>query len=98
MLRILRLMLLVPVLLSLAACAAIAGVFGYSAPVIQLAAQVDQAKLAADGVSYLKTGKTVTDHIISAATGNDCKVTNILDKAPICIPANSQKSSAFDTN
>jgi sporulation related protein len=33
---------------------------------------VTLASLAADGVSYAATGKSVSDHGISAATGNDC--------------------------
>lgn len=33
---------------------------------------VTLASLAADGVSYVATGKSVSDHGISAATGNDC--------------------------
>ena len=33
---------------------------------------VTLASLAADGVSYATTGKSVSDHGISAATGNDC--------------------------
>jgi SPOR domain len=33
---------------------------------------VTLASLAADGVSYAASGKSVSDHGISAATGNDC--------------------------
>ena len=33
---------------------------------------VSLASLAADGVSYVTTGKSVSDHGISVATGNDC--------------------------
>jgi hypothetical protein len=33
---------------------------------------VTLVSLAADGVSYATTGKSVSDHGISAATGNDC--------------------------
>jgi len=33
---------------------------------------VSSASLAADGVSYVTTGKSVSDHGISVATGNDC--------------------------
>ena len=98
MLRISGLILLIPVSLSVAACAPLAAMLGYSSPVIQLAAQVDQVKLAADGVSYVSSGKTISDHVISAATGSDCKVTNILDKAPLCLSASSETPSAPATN
>jgi len=40
---------------------------------------------AADGVSYLATGKTVTDHGLSAATGEDCAVIgHLVQGKPIC--------------
>src|SRR5579863_3938157 len=43
---------------------------------------------AADGVSYLATGKTVTDHGLSAATGHDCAVLrSIISSKPLCITA-----------
>lgn len=43
------------------------------------------ASYAADGVSYLTTGKTVTDHGISAATGQDCAVIgHLIEGKPIC--------------
>jgi hypothetical protein len=43
------------------------------------------ASLAADGVSYMATGKTVTDHGISAATANDCALMRpIFVGKPIC--------------
>jgi len=96
--KIIRLILWIPILLSAAACAPLIGILGYSGQAIQAAAQMDQVKLMADGVSYVSTGKTVSDHVISAATGSDCKVTNILSKAPVCIAANSETSSAPATN
>jgi cell division septation protein DedD len=43
------------------------------------------ASYAADGVSYLVTGKTVTDHGISAATGQDCAVIgHLIEGKPVC--------------
>jgi hypothetical protein len=43
------------------------------------------ASYAADSVSYMKTGKTVTDHGLSAVTGEDCGLFRaaVTDK-PIC--------------
>lgn len=45
---------------------------------------VTVASLAADGVSYAATGKSVTDHGISAATGQDCALLRELQGGPIC--------------
>jgi len=46
---------------------------------------VTVASLAADGVSYATTGKSVTDHGISAATGEDCALLRpVLNDKPIC--------------
>lgn len=43
------------------------------------------ASLAADGVSYVATGKSVTDHGISAATGHDCALLRpVLSDKPVC--------------
>jgi hypothetical protein len=70
---------------SLAACAPLTALMGLGQPAIQAAAQIDQAKIVVDGVSYLGSGKTITDHVLSKATGADCRVTNILLKSAICI-------------
>ena len=99
MLKISGLILSVPVFLSLAACSPMAVMLRSSTPVVQIAAQLDQAKLVADGVSYVNSGKTVSDHIISRATGNDCRLINILDRnTPVCTSPNPEKSSALETN
>ena len=46
---------------------------------------VTVASLAADGVSYATTGKSVTDHGLSAATGEDCALLRpVLHDKPIC--------------
>lgn len=43
------------------------------------------ASFAADGVSYAATGKSVTDHGISAATGHDCALLRpVIDDKPVC--------------
>lgn len=64
---------LVPVLASLLAggCALPAGVV--------------VASYAADGVSYAASGKTVTDHGLSAATAHDCGIIRALfHRKPLC--------------
>lgn len=46
---------------------------------------VTVASFAADGVSYATTGKSVTDHGLSAATGHDCALLRpVLDDKPVC--------------
>ena len=46
---------------------------------------VSVASLAADGVSYVTTGKSVAEHGISAATGHDCALLRpVLPDKPVC--------------
>src|SRR5437667_9665164 len=42
------------------------------------------ASYAADGVSYIATGKSVSDHGISEVTGRDCAVWRIIKGQSIC--------------
>jgi len=42
------------------------------------------ASYAADGASYVATGKSVTDHGISAATGRDCALLRTIQGKPVC--------------
>ena len=42
------------------------------------------ASYAADGVSYIATGKSVSDHGISAVAGRDCAVWRVIKGQPIC--------------
>ena len=46
---------------------------------------IGYGKGAADVVSYKATGKTTTDHFISAAIGKDCKIGRIIKKKPVCV-------------
>ena len=43
------------------------------------------------------TGKTINDHLLSAAIGKDCKIGRVITKKPICIQIapRSQKYSIF---
>ena len=38
-----------------------------------------------DGVSFLATGKTTNDHMLSAVIGKDCRISRLIKKKPICI-------------
>jgi hypothetical protein len=80
----------------LAACAPIAAMVGYSGSAMQVAATLDRVKLASDGVSYLGSGKTITDHAVSMVAGADCHLLNVISPDPVCRPA--QDTSAGNTN
>ena len=56
------------------------------------------AKAVGDLTIYAKTGKTVNDHILSAAVKKDCKLGRIIQKRPICIELDpsTQKFSIFN--
>lgn len=38
----------------------------------------------ADGASYASTGKTTSDHALSAATERDCSLMRVFDDEPVC--------------
>ncbi|MDH3240815.1 MAG: hypothetical protein OEO83_09120 [Alphaproteobacteria bacterium] len=44
------------------------------------------ASLAADGVSYVATGKSTTDHAISAIAQEDCALVRAVKEEAICVP------------
>jgi hypothetical protein len=57
-----------------------------------LPAGVVIASYAADGVSYVATGKSVTDHGLSVATGHDCALLRpILKRKSICNTAETDR-------
>ena len=82
-----RIAIFVPCALLLSACAPLAAVLNFGPPAVQVAAQADQVKFAADGVALVGSGKTVTDHAISIAMGRDCQLTNPLAGNPVCANA-----------
>ena len=51
------------------------------------------ASYAADGVSYIGTGKSVTDHGISAAVGRDCALLRIIKGKAICKDEPTQRAN-----
>jgi hypothetical protein len=51
------------------------------------------ASYAADGVSYVGTGKSVTDHGISAAVGRDCALLRIIKGKAICRDEPTQRAN-----
>lgn len=71
-------------MLCLPACAPIVALLGSTGSVVQVALQLDRIKLAGDGVSYLGSGKTITDHVVSAVIGADCRLLNVVSPDPVC--------------
>jgi sporulation related protein len=51
------------------------------------------ASYAADGVSYVATGKSVSDHGISEVTGRDCAVWRIVEGESICKDTPTQRAN-----
>lgn len=79
-----RIVCVMLVLFLLPACAPVAMLLSYSQPAIQIATQLDQVKLMADGVALASSGKTVVDHAVSVAMGSDCRFINALSGESIC--------------
>lgn len=98
MLKVRHVMFLVPVAIHLAACAPIVAKLGLGSPVVQFASQLDQASLVAGGVIYVGSGKTITDHVLSNVTGDNCKITNVVTGSPICVAGSPEDSNALATS
>lgn len=52
--------------------------------IVALPPAIQLASLALDGISYVSTGKSVTDHAISAVTAKDCAMIRSLKGENIC--------------
>lgn len=68
--------------LKVAAVLAVAN--GLSGCIVALPPAVQFASLALDGITFVATGKTVTDHALSAVTERDCAMVRALNGAEIC--------------
>ena len=53
---------------------------------------VDAVSWAFDGVSYILTGKSMTDHAMSAAAGKDCVMTRMVKGKVACLPKDEDVS------
>jgi hypothetical protein len=63
---------------------------------------VDAVSWTFDGVSFILTGKSMTDHAMSAAAGKDCSMTRVVKGDAVCLPndadvAGDRMVFAFDT-
>jgi hypothetical protein len=70
--KAIKLSVLATVVLSLSGC------------IVALPPAIQLASLALDGVSYVTTGKSMTDHAMSTVTAQDCAMTHLLKGEDIC--------------
>jgi hypothetical protein len=68
-------------------------IVGYSQPVVQFVAQAERIKLVGDGVSYVGSGKTITDHALSKVAGADCRVFNVVTRDPVCATGTDRRGT-----
>jgi peptidoglycan hydrolase-like protein with peptidoglycan-binding domain len=71
-------------LISIQGCVLLASSAGGSATTIQVAQTIDVIKTTGDVGSAVVTNKTLTDHALSALSGKDCRLFNVLNKKNIC--------------
>jgi hypothetical protein len=57
---------------------------GTNQTLVQVVAQVERVKLAGDGVSYVGSSKTITDHALSKVMNKDCKIFHVVTREPVC--------------
>ena len=93
---LIRLACLLCATLGLAACAPMLAFIGTNQTAVQIVAQIERVKVAGDGASFAATNKTITDHMLSRATGKECKLFNVLNKESVC--ANSSSVIAIAEN
>ncbi len=87
---------LLGVSLCVTACAPILAIVGYSQPAIQVAVQIDRIKLIGDGVSYVGSGKTISDHALSLVAGADCRIFNVASRKPVCASTDENTAPPAD--
>ena len=63
-------------------CASVAGGATGCAPILPPAVMI--ASQAIDGISYITTGKSGTDHILSAALEEDCAIHRVVTGGAVC--------------
>ena len=76
-------------LLGLGATTEVATGGAVSSTAVSIAQTLDIAKTTGDVVSFVDTGKTLTDHVISKYTGKDCRTFNILEEKEVCEEVNA---------
>jgi hypothetical protein len=79
-----RVLVLISVAL-LSGCTFVAQYLGASGSTLQLAQTLDMAKITADAVTTLETGKPVLDHVTSKILDKDCNSLRLLQAKTICV-------------
>ena len=64
---------------------------------VALPPAVQVASLALDGVSYITTGKSVTDHAISTVTAQDCAMMRLVKGQWICAAPEVETAMTLET-
>jgi len=77
-------LLVLLLLLQLGGCVFLATNLGLAPTAVQTAQVIDSTKLAVDLVSSATTEKTLTDHILSLASGQDCKTIRVIKGEEVC--------------
>ncbi len=98
MVHYLRLLCMSCAALSLTACAPMLAMVGSSPTIVAVVTQVERVKLLGDGISYAKSSKTITDHALSAMTGSDCKLFNLVTGEAICATKTASAAAGAATN
>ena len=70
--------------LSLKIAAVLCSANGLSGCIVAMPPAVQAASFALDGISYAATGKSVTDHALSAMANKDCAMARALNGEKIC--------------
>ena len=68
----------------LTACAPLLTLVGSGGGAVQVAIQLDRIKLLSDGISYVQSGKMISDHVLSRIANADCKIGNAISGTPVC--------------
>ena len=85
-------------LLGLGATTEVATGGAVSSTAVSIAQTLDIAKTTGDVVSFVDTGKTLTDHVISKYTGKDCRTFNILEEKEVCLEVEKQNKEKHSTD
>ena len=82
--------------LGIGAASDVASAGAVSTTALEIAQAIDTGKTIGDGVSYVGTGKTLTDHAISEYLDKDCKTFNLLEEKELCEEVQEQKGTNID--
>ena len=91
-----RLCCLLCAALALSACAPMLAMLGTNPSLVAVITNLERIKLAADGASYVRSDKTLSDHALSKLTGKECKIFNVISKESVCADGTSMVAADSD--